>query len=161
METEGFEFVGIDTSLNPSLDEGGSVAKAIETLDEVESFGGPGTLSAVATITQSLQSLPNICGYSGLMLPLCEDQRLVELALPISQLLSISQVCGVGVDTVPVPGDCSETELACLLLDVAGLAHRWEKSLSCRVFPVPGKQAGDWTDFDSPYMVNAKILPIS
>ena len=70
-------------------------------------------------------------------------------------------MCGVGVDTVPVPGDCSETELAGLLLDVAGLAHRWDKSLSCRVFPVPGKQAGDWTDFDSPYMVNAKILPIS
>ena len=46
METEGFEFVGIDTSLNPSLDEGGSVAKAIETLDEVETFGGPGTLAA-------------------------------------------------------------------------------------------------------------------
>ena len=131
----------------------------------------PGTLAAAATITQTLQSLPGIqnCGYSGLMLPLCEDRRLAELisssssisALRISNLLSISQVCGVGVDTVPIPGDCSEKELASLLLDVAGMAHRWKKSLSCRVFPVAGKLAGEWTTFDSPYMVNARILPLS
>lgn len=157
----GFEFVGMDTSLNPSLDDGGSVAQAIETLDEVDTFGGPGTLAAAAAITQSLQSLPNSCGYSGLMLPLCEDKRLAELGLPISMMLSVSQVCGVGVDTVPIPGDFSEKELASLLLDISGLAHRWGKSLSCRVFPVAGKQAGDLTAFDSPYMVNAKVLPLS
>ena len=161
MSTTGCEFVGIDTSLNPSLDEGGSIAQAIENLDEVDTFGGPGTLAAAAAITQSLQSLPNSCGYSGLMLPLCEDQRLAELGVDISTMLSISQVCGVGVDTVPIPGDCSEKQLASLLLDVAGLAHRWGKSLSCRVFPVTGKQAGEWTTFDSPHMVNAKILPLA
>jgi uncharacterized protein (UPF0210 family) len=166
-----FEFVGIDTSLNPSLDNGGSVAAAIECLDEVETFGGPGTLAAAATITETLQTLPGIqhCGYSGLMLPVCEDQRLAELtsrstnsaALVIANLLSISQVCGVGVDTVPIPGDCTEKQLASLLLDVAGMAHRWNKSLSCRVFPVAGKQAGDLTTFDSPHMVNSRILPLS
>jgi uncharacterized protein len=169
LESSDFEFVGIDTSLNPSLDVGGSVAAAIESLDEVETFGGPGTLAAAATITETLQSLPGIqhCGYSGLMLPVCEDQRLAELtnssnsALRISNLLSISQVCGVGVDTVPIPGDCTENELAYLLLDVAGIAHRWNKSLSCRVFPVTGKKAGEWTTFDSPYMVNARIMPLS
>jgi hypothetical protein len=46
-------------------------------------------------------------------------------------------------------------------LDVVGLATRWGKSLSCRVFPVPGKRVGDITAFESPYMINAKILPIS
>lgn len=162
-----FEFLGIDTSLNPSLDEGGSVAAAIETLDEVESFGGPGTLAAAATITETLQSLPGIqhCGYSGLMLPVCEDQRLAELtdnsALGMANLLSISQVCGVGVDTVPIPGDCTAKQLASLLLDVAGIAYRWNKSLSCRVLPVAGKRAGDWTTFDSPYMRNTRIMPLS
>lgn len=171
IESSRFEFAGIDTSLNPSLDAGGSVAAAMECLEEVGTFGGPGTLAAAATVTQTLQSLPGIqnCGYSGLMLPVCEDQRLAELtsssssnsALRISNLLSISQVCGVGVDTVPVPGDCTEKELATLLLDVAGMAHRWNKSLSCRVFPVVGKGAGDWTTFDSPYMVNARILSLA
>jgi uncharacterized protein len=170
---EQFEFVGIDTSLNPSLDENGSIAAAIERLDEVENFGSPGTLAAISIITQTIQSLTSIkhCGYSGIMLPVCEDQRLAEITqttdsngvtkLRISDLLSISQVCGVGIDTVPIPGDCSERELASLILDVAGVAHRWNKSLSCRVFPVPGKKAGDVTNFDSPYMVNATIMSLS
>jgi hypothetical protein len=172
LSDERFEFVGIDTSLNPSLDVDGSIAAAIEMLDEVEHFGGPGTLAAASIITKTLQSLPGInhCGYSGIMLPVCEDHRLSELtgvirngtpALRISDLLGISQVCGVGIDTVPVPGDCSTTDLASVLLDVAGLAHRWNKSLSCRVFPVPGQKVGDRTNFDSPYMVNAKILSLS
>lgn len=185
------KYMGIDTSLNPSLDDGGSVVAAIEAINVVTDscFGRCGTLAVVAAITQCLQSLDPIirCGYCGLMLPLCEDQRLAELvsgtdgstiaasatgnnsisqqppprALRIADLLSISQICGVGVDTVPIPGNCSVNELASLLLDVTGIAHRWNKSLSCRVFPVPGKLAGEWTTFDSPYMVNSKILPLS
>ena len=166
------EYVGIDTSLNPSLDSQGSVARAIEQLDEVVDhvLGKPGTVAAAAVITEALQSLPNIklTGYCGLMLPLCEDQRLAELAnagsIGIDTLLSISHVCGVGIDTVPISGkdeDGSERALASLLLDVAGVAHRWKKQLSCRVFPVPGKSHGEMTSFDSPHMVNARILPLS
>ena len=168
-------FLGIDSSLNPSLDKDGSVAEAMEQLTELQGcFGRSGTLSAAAEITKALQNLPNIklCGYCGLMLPVCEDTRLAELAqassdndetrraLRISDLLSISSVCGVGVDTVPIPGDCLKQDLAALILDVAGIAGRWNKSLSCRVFPVPGRQAGDFTDFGSPYMVNTKIFSI-
>jgi uncharacterized protein (UPF0210 family) len=163
------KFLGIDTSLNPSLDEDGSVAAAIEELAEVKVFGGPGTLGAAAEITKALQSLADIklTGYCGLMLPVCEDTRLAQLAnddagrqLRVSDLLSISSVCGVGVDTVPVPGDCSKEDLSSLILDVAGIAGRWDKSLSCRVFPVPGKKAGDMTDFDSPYLVNSRIFSL-
>lgn len=173
--TSGLDYVGIDTSLNPSLQDmneefPGSVAGAIEALDEVRNFGGSGTLAAAASITTTLQSLPGIqhCGYSGIMLPVCEDKRLAELsassspssALSIANLLSISHVCGVGVDTVPIPGDVSMAALTSLFLDVAGMAHRWNKSLSCRVFPVQGKPAGTVTEFDSPYMVNAHVLPL-
>jgi uncharacterized protein (UPF0210 family) len=164
-------YLGIDSSLNPSLDEDGSVAAAMEQLDEVPVFGGPGTLGAAAEITKSLQSLPGIklTGYCGLMLPVCEDTRLAKLAseeesvrlLRITDLLSISSVCGVGVDTVPVPGDCSKKELSSLILDVAGIAGRWDKSLSCRVFPVPGKKAGEMTEFNSPYMINSRVFSIS
>ena len=163
-------FLGIDSSLNPSLDEDGSVAAAIEELEEVAVFGGPGTLGAAAEITKALQSLPDVplVGYCGLMLPVCEDKRLANLAsqtgrrddrvLRITDILSISSVCGVGIDTVPVPGDCSKEELSSLILDVAGIAGRWDKSLSCRVFPVPGKKAGEMTEFDSPYMVNSTVF---
>jgi uncharacterized protein (UPF0210 family) len=167
---QGVTYLGIDSSLNPSLDEKGSVAEAMEQLDELPGhFGGPGTLGAAAEITQALQSLPGIklTGYCGLMLPVCEDTRLAALAsasgetdreLRITDLLSISSVCGVGIDTVPLPGDCTKEELTALILDVAGIAGRWNKSLSCRVFPVSGKNAGELTEFDSPYLVNARIF---
>jgi uncharacterized protein len=149
------------------------VAAAMEGLAEVHRFGGPGTIAAAAAITCALQSLPGIqlTGYCGLMLPVCEDRRLAELAaaplgdqgdrpLSIADLLSISSVCGVGVDTVPLAGDVSEGRLVSLLLDVAGLAARWNKPLSCRVLPFEGKQAGDMTDFESPFMVNTKVFPL-
>lgn len=162
---QNMRFVGIDTSLNPSLstEEAGSVATAIELLDEVSTFGGVGTLAAAAAITKSLQSLPDVlnCGYSGLMLPVCEDRRLAELEdFHISNLLSISQVCGVGVDTVPLPGDVSISKLKSLFLDVAAMAYRWDKPLSCRVFPVVGSHEGQMTTFKSPYLVNAKIFTL-
>jgi uncharacterized protein (UPF0210 family) len=167
----------MDTSLNPSLDEGGSVAEAMECLAEIDTFGGPGTVAAAAAITTALQSLPEIqkVGYCGLMLPVCEDQRLAQLAaahddknnpqprqqkLRISDLLSISSVCGVGIDTVPLAGNVSTERLTALLLDVAGLAARWDKSLSCRVLPFADKQPGDVTEFDSPYMVNTQVFDL-
>lgn len=163
----GATFMGIDSSLNPSLVEKGSVALAIEQLREVSVFGGPGTVAAAAQLTLSLQSLEGIklTGYCGLMLPVCEDTRLAELAgasrsrqLRVTDLLSISCVCGVGLDTVPLPGDCSQDRIASLILDMAGVAGRWNKSLSCRLFPVPGKKSGDMTAFDSPYLVNATVF---
>jgi uncharacterized protein (UPF0210 family) len=170
-KTHNATFLGIDTSLNPSLEESGSVATAIEQLDEVQIFGGPGTLAAAAEITKVLQSLPKIdlTGYCGLMLPVLEDTRLAELAngnagdrnqrlLRVSDLLSISSVCGVGIDTVPISEECTMEDLSSLILDVAGVAGRWNKSLSCRVFPVPGKKTGERTTFDSPYMVNSTIF---
>ncbi|KAL9179598.1 hypothetical protein ACHAXT_008888 [Thalassiosira profunda] len=166
------KYLGIDTSLNPSLDEGGSVADAIECLEEVRgAFGGTGSLAAAAAITTSLQSIPDVIttGYRGLMLPVLEDRRLAELALAstrskdaltIQKLLCISSVCGVGIDTVPIPGDVSEDNLTSLILDVTALAGRWNKPLSCRVFPVPGGKAGEETTFDSPYMCNSCIFDL-
>eukprot|EP00534_Pseudo-nitzschia_fraudulenta_P004686 CAMPEP_0201129070 /NCGR_PEP_ID=MMETSP0850-20130426/35734_1 /ASSEMBLY_ACC=CAM_ASM_000622 /TAXON_ID=183588 /ORGANISM="Pseudo-nitzschia fraudulenta, Strain WWA7" /LENGTH=449 /DNA_ID=CAMNT_0047398445 /DNA_START=216 /DNA_END=1565 /DNA_ORIENTATION=+ len=169
------EYLGLDASFNPSLDEEGSVASAVEVLNEVpKGFGGAGTIAATAAMTTAIQTRLSssgeefgikLTGYNGLMLPLCEDRRLAQLAtegkIDISDLLNVSSVCGVGIDTVPVPGDADAEELTALLLDVAGLAERWNKPLSCRVFPVPNRKVGDMTTFDSPFLVNSKILPLS
>jgi len=167
------EYIGLDASFNPSLDDGGSVAAAVEILEEVpKAFGGVGTVAATAAMTTAIQTRLSgdpfgikLTGYNGLMLPLCEDSRLAELAslgkLRMTDLLNVSSVCGVGIDTVPVPGDADPDELASLFLDMAGLAERWNKPLSCRVFPVPGKAEGDETTFDSPFLVNSKVLPVS
>eukprot|EP00056_Hartaetosiga_gracilis_P005715 m.87963 g.87963 ORF g.87963 m.87963 type:complete len:434 (-) comp12260_c0_seq1:3745-5046(-) len=161
-------FRGIDTSFNPSLDEGepnGSIAAAFEALHEVDCFGDLGTTSAVAISTMALQALPvSQTGYRGLMLPVCEDRRLAQIGvsgdISISSLLLLSCVCGVGIDTVPIAGDFSEDRLARLYLDVAGLANRWDKPLSCRVFPVQDTGEGEMTTFNSPYLVNSHTFKL-
>lgn len=167
MYSDTVHFVGVDTSLNPSLEPNGSIAAAIENIDIVEQFGGRGTIAVAAAITDCLKTLPGVptTGYCGLMLPVCEDQRLACLAsngdLDTTKLLAISSVCGVGLDTIPVPGDASINELMGIILDVASLSHRYNKSLSCRVFPCPGLKSGDEAKFNSPYMCDCKVLRLS
>mmetsp|Transcript_16318 Transcript_16318/g.18601 ORF Transcript_16318/g.18601 Transcript_16318/m.18601 type:complete len:427 (-) Transcript_16318:42-1322(-) len=158
-------YMGIDTSLNPSLDENGSIAEAMEKIKTIKKFGGPGTIAVAAEITKSLKDLPGIdkVGYCGLMLPVCEDVRLASLAssrdIDTTRLVGISSVCGVGLDTVPVP-DCDIESLMSLILDVSSLSYRYGKSLSCRLLICPGAKEGDKAEFNSPYMCDCKIFDI-
>jgi hypothetical protein len=77
-EKLGFEYVGVDTSLNPSLDAEGSIGLALESLPGVYGgVGGLGIMAAAAACTTCIQSLPfSLTGYCGVMLPVCEDHRL-------------------------------------------------------------------------------------
>ena len=134
-------------------------------------FGIKLPAALLAAITTSLQSLPDIVttGYCGLMLPVLEDRRLAELKIIgidgsssnnnhlRDQRLLIDK-SGVGVDTVPVPGNVSQDDLTSLILDLATLAGRWNKALIIRTSPVPGGKAGEITTFDSPYMCNSFIF---
>lgn len=169
----GQPYLGIDASIAPAL-EPPSIPAAYELLG-LGRFGGAGTLAVSERTTAALKSLPiKLCGYSGLMLPVCEDSGLVEAAnegrISIGSLLHYSAVCGCGLDTVPVPGATQEqppevreallSATSALLLDVAALAFRLRKPLSVRLLPVPGGQAGQLTEFDSPYLINCKCLPL-
>ena len=95
------------------------------------------------------------------MLPVLEDavlgRRWEEGLVNVHQLLLYSAVCGTGLDTLPLPGDIAPEEIAHLLLDVAALALRLNKPLSARLFPVPGKHAGERTEFTSPYLTNTLV----
>ena len=71
-----------------------------------------------------------------------------------------SAVCGLGLDTVPVPGDVAEEKVAALYADVAMLAWRLNKPLSARLFPVVGLEAGDRTHFESPYLCNGRVFAV-
>ena len=42
---------------------------------------------------------------------------------------------------------------------MASLAVKWHKPLSARLFPVLGKNAGDVTELDGQFLVNATIQP--
>ncbi|HLI87235.1 MAG TPA: DUF711 family protein [Ktedonobacteraceae bacterium] len=152
-------FGGIDLSPAPMGED--SIVTALE-LCGYGPFGTPGTLAAAAALTEALKStgLPT-CGYCGLMLPVLEDaalgRRWAESNLNTHQLLLYSAVCGTGLDTIPLPGDIAPEAIAGLLLDVATLALRLRKPLSARLFPVPGRRAGEYTAFTSPYLTNTRI----
>ncbi len=158
----GVTYAGIDTSLAPSLESKESLALAFEKLG-FGPFGRPGTLAVASVITRVLQSIPvRRCGYCGLMLPLCEDPglaaRSAEGTFDLRHLLLFSAVCGCGLDTVPLPGNISEKALRAILCDVAALAVRLQKPLSARLLLIPGRAAGDRTSFQSPYLVDGRIL---
>jgi uncharacterized protein len=152
-------FGGIDLSPAPMGTE--SIARSLAALGR-GSLGDPGAIALTAALTGALKTtdLPT-CGYCGLMLPVLEDELLgkywAEGRITTHELLLYSTVCGTGLDTVPLAGDTSDTAIAQLLLDVATLAWRLHKPLSARLFPVPGKQAGEYTTFTSPYLTNTRL----
>mmetsp|Transcript_115268 Transcript_115268/g.336993 ORF Transcript_115268/g.336993 Transcript_115268/m.336993 type:complete len:408 (+) Transcript_115268:2-1225(+) len=159
----GVPFAGIDASIAPSPGTT-PLTDSFEALG-LGTFGSSGTLAACAAATAALKTLDlKTVGYSGLMLPPLEDaglaKRANERAYRIHDLLCYSAVCGLGLDTVPIPGDISAAKLAALLLDVAALAHRYNKPLSARLFPVPSGKAGDMTNFKNPFLCNACIFEL-
>ena len=160
----GVSFKGIDVSLAPSLEEHESIAYGFEKLG-LNRFGEPGTMAIAAMVTSVLKSLPvRKSGYCGLMLPVLEDiglaARCGDGLLDVQKLLVYSAVCGTGLDCVPLPGDITEQELINILYDVASLSSKLYKPLSARLFPVPGKKAGEFTEFNSPFLTECKILDV-
>jgi uncharacterized protein len=155
----GLIFGGIDSSPAPLGKD--SIVSALE-LSGYGPIGNSGTVALAAALTSALKNteLP-ACGYCGLMLPVLEDamlgQRWDEGLVTTHELLLYSAVCGTGLDTVPLPGETESTEIAHLLYDVATLALRLNKPLSARLFPVPGKKAGQRTEFTSPYLTNTLV----
>ena len=162
LEGQGYVFRGIDIS--PAPGPGASIAYAMEGLG-LGRFGEPGTLAVAAQITAALKETSlHTCGYCGLMLPVLEDVGLAERnnegRLRLSTLLSYSAVCGTGLDTIPVAGDVSIEKLTALLCDVAALGWKLGKPLSARLLPIPGKRAGDMTNFDFAYFVNTRVMDL-
>lgn len=158
----GWNYVGLDLSPAPLKEV--SIGDAIEKLTGVK-VGSSGTLTAAATITAALGDIPvKRAGYSGLMLPVLEDSVLAERwsegTLSLDALLAYSAVCGTGLDVVPLPGEVSVEQLARIIGDVASLSVKWHKPLSARLLPVAGKEAGERTEFDDPFLVNATLQPL-
>ena len=73
-------------------------------------------------------------------------------------LLLYSTVCGTGLDVVPLPGDTAADRLAVLIADVAALSSKLRKPLAARLFPVPGKAAGERAHYDDPYLTDCVVM---
>ncbi|MGD2159506.1 MAG: DUF711 family protein, partial [Anaerolineales bacterium] len=157
-------FGGIDFSLAPFPQDHISIGAALERLG-VPAVGMHGSLAAAAMVTEALENadFPRT-GFSGLFLPLMEDAVLTQRAqdglLTLEDILLYSAVCGTGLDTIPLPGDVSPEAISAVLLDLSALALRLDKPLTARLMPIPGKAAGDPTEFDFPYFANGRVMAI-
>jgi uncharacterized protein len=159
----GWTYMGID--LSPAPAGSSSIGAAIEKLTS-QPFGSSGTLTAAATITAGIKDVKvKQAGYSGLMLPILEDPRLAqrwnEGRISLDALLGYSSVCATGLDTIPLAGDTSEEQLSLIIGDMASLAVKWHKPLAARLLPAKGKEPGELTEFDDPFLVNAKIQQLN
>ncbi len=157
-------FGGIDFSLAPFPDDAHSLGNAVEKMG-IPKIGLHGSLAMAALLTESIDraGFPHT-GFSGFMQPVLEDsvlaKRAAEETLTIKDLLLYSTVCGTGLDTVPLPGDTTAEQLVPLLLDLSALALRLDKPLTARLMPVPGKKAGDETNFDFGFFANSKVMKL-
>jgi uncharacterized protein len=157
-------FGGIDFSLAPFPSEAASIGAAMERMG-VPAAGLHGSLAAAAILTETIERARfTRAGFSGLMLPVLEDavlaRRAAEGSLTVKDLLLYSAVCGTGLDTIPLPGDTASNQIAALLLDLSALALRLNKPLTARLMPIPGKKAGDPTNFNFDYFSNSRIMTL-
>lgn len=158
------KFYGIDFSLAPFPDDAHSLGNAVEKMG-VPKIGMHGSLAAAAILTEAIDraDFPHT-GFSGFMQPVLEDsilaKRSAEGVLTIKDVLLYSAVCGTGLDTIPLPGDTTSEQLVPLLLDLCALALRLDKPLTARLMPIPGKHAGDETNFDFAFFAPSRVMAI-
>ena len=158
------KFLGIDFSLAPFPDDTHSLGNAVEKMG-VPKIGYHGSLAAAAILTEAVDraDFPHT-GFSGFMQPVLEDsilaRRAAEGILTIKDALLYSTVCGTGLDTIPLPGDTTSEQLVPLLLDLCALALRLDKPLTARLMPIPGKKAGDETNFDFAFFAPSRVMAL-
>lgn len=160
----GIRFGGIDFSPAPFPHTEYSIGTALERLGLV-ACGLHGSLAAATLLTSALdKACYQRVGFNGFMPPVLEDAclaaRAAEGHLTVKDLLMYSAVCGTGLDTVPLPGDVSVEQIYAILIDLAALALRLDKPLTARLMPIPGKKAGDPTDFDFEYFANSRVMSV-
>lgn len=157
-------FKGFDFSPAPYPEDWCSLGKALESLG-ISKLGGFGSLAAAAFLASTLDmGRWQRTGFNGLMLAVLEDStlatRAAEGTLTLKDLLLFSAVCGTGLDTIPLPGDTCEEELIPLLMDLGALSVRLNKPLTGRLMPIPGKKAGDETDFDFEFFARSRVMTL-
>ena len=168
--TSGVRFAGFDSSAAPSK-ETASMAEVCEVGLGLPHFGAAGTVQCASFLTRVFKSVGtaaggtlDLVGFSGFMLACLEDVGLAAAAAAgqydIRSLMTYSAVCGIGLDTVPIPGDTPTEKIAALMADTGTMAFRLQKPLTVRLFPCPGLKAGDMTTFTSADLCNCAVFAV-
>lgn len=161
-ERGGLTFHGIDCALAPYPNPERSLGTAIERLIGAP-FGATGTVAAVAALRRAIAgaSFPKT-GFNAPMLIVLEDAALAAGSgaggYDWAHLLACTAAGSCGPDVVPLPGDTPPARLAAALRDLAALAKIVGRPLEMRVLPLPGRAAGDATDFSFDYFAPATVL---
>ncbi len=161
------KYLGIDLALAPFPEDENSVAEIIELLG-AEVFGSYGTLFLISFLTDILKQLIKksgikSIGFNGVMLSLLEDKQLCinnKRLFTIDTLLTLSAVCGCGIDMIPIPGNTFQEEISSLILDTAALSSVLKKPLGIRLLPIPAKRENEFTEFNYDFLYNSRVMEV-
>ncbi|GIV59751.1 PFL family protein [Rhodocaloribacter litoris] len=158
----------VDISLAPTPAEGDSIAEILTAMG-LEDVGAPGTTAALALLNESvkkggLMAARYVGGLSGAFIPVAEDEAMVRAALrghiSLEKLEAMTAICSVGLDMIALPGDTPVETIAGIMLDEFAIGMVNNKTTSCRLIPVAGKQVGDVVDYGG-LLGRAPIMPVS
>lgn len=167
----GIKYNGIDISIAPHPEEPEHSAAYMVELLGVELFSGFGSTFITSFLTDILKTIAatgsiKVIGFNGVMYSVLEDPAFSRISMQeesifIEQLMLFSTVCACGLDMVPIPGDVTDEKIGSIMLDVAALSMCLKKPLGVRLLPIPGKTAGQTTNFKHDFLCNTKILTVN
>lgn len=135
----GSLYLGIDLSLSPWMDE--SVAKLIENIYGCI-VGQPGSYHAIHNLNIIINDLARTTGlrtlgFNEVMLPVGEDNRLMELVennrLRLTDLIGLTSVCVAGLDMVVIPDN--PRLIKKVAMDLNSISLSKGKPLGMRIIP--------------------------
>ncbi len=141
----------VDLSLAPTPNVGDSVGEIFQSLG-LKNIGAPGSTAALALLNDAVKkggafASSHVGGLSGAFIPVSEDLNIADAVktgeLSIEKLESMTAVCSVGLDMVPIPGDTSVDTIAAIIADEMAIGVINKKTTAARLIPVPGKKAGE------------------
>lgn len=161
------DFGVVDLSLAPTPTVGDSVGEIFQILG-VDEVGAPGSTAILAMLNDAVKkggifASKAVGGLSGAFIPVMEDQVLADAvgsgALCLEKLESMTCVCSVGLDMVPIPGSVDAATISAIIADEMALGMINQKTTAARLIPVPGKGEGDYVSFGGLFGASP-ILPI-
>lgn len=164
-EKHHIRYDGIDFSLAPLPQEGSSVITILNCLG-INEINGIGMMMATAYLTDLLKSFGENhkhVGFSGVMYSLLEDAEYAAIndrdGFSLRQMVSLSTMCGCGVDMVPIHRDTDIQSICTILMEIGCISSRLNKPLGVRLLPIRPNEAGRTNiDEDQDFIINTRLV---
>lgn len=163
----GIEYAGIDFSLAPLPKDKNSVISIVNLLG-VNKIDDTGVLFVTAFLTGLLKQFAKThksVGFSGVMYSLIEDQIYAEInsteGFSIDRMISLSTMCGCGVDMVPIPMDSTLNSIENILLEIACVSSRLKKPLGVRLLPIKSDDGFTHFTTEEDFCFNTRIVRLN